>query len=714
LEDAVPYLDDISSLVNGRVVRAEGDTLIVEDLMKQPPETVEALRRVHALIERQPLYENLLVSRDRSIVSILIRAEAVIESEEEEVLTGFEEGEPSETASAPNYLSNEENVEIYDAIHQITAKYQGRGIEFYYAGTPAFVAEMQKGIEKDLGLMTPLSFLMVTLFLLILFRRVSGVVYPLLTVVLSLLSTLGIMAMIHIPFTNVSAILPMFLIVVGIGDSVHILTIFFRNYREIGDKRQALIQAVSRAGLPVLMTSVTTACGLLSFSAADVATVAHLGTVGPAGVMLAFFYTVVLLPALIAIFPMKRGKPVPKGKRPLVDRTFAAISRVTTRRPVMVTVISAIIVAAAGYSALSVRFSHNALTWFPEDSSIRMSTELLNKVNGGTVMLEVTVEAGEENALYDPDLVRRLDEAAAYISGLNVHGIQASKAWSIADVLKEINRALHEDKEEAYRTPDTRKMIAQQLVLFESSGSDDLEDVADSPLQTGRLSILAPFTDSVLYKDYIEKVGEYLAERFPDEKVTLTGHIALFMRITKNFITSMAKSYVFALLVITFLMVLMIGRLRVGLMSMFVNVAPIIVIFGVMGLHGIPLDMATILLGSIVLGLVVDDTIHFFHHFRASYEATSDVEIAVRETLLSTGRALAITSMVLCGGFFIFMTSYLSCYQRFGLLVGCAVILALAADFFLAPALLTLAHRKKPARAKIETANAAPAAALDN
>ncbi|MCP4692760.1 MAG: hypothetical protein GY859_32260, partial [Desulfobacterales bacterium] len=92
LEDAVPYLDDISSLVNGRVVRAEGDTLIVEDLMKQPPETGEALRRVHALIERQPLYENLLVSRDRTIVSILIRAEAVIESDEEEVLTGFEEG----------------------------------------------------------------------------------------------------------------------------------------------------------------------------------------------------------------------------------------------------------------------------------------------------------------------------------------------------------------------------------------------------------------------------------------------------------------------------------------------------------------------------------------------------------------------------------------------------------------------------------------------
>ncbi|MBT8358243.1 MAG: MMPL family transporter, partial [Desulfobacterales bacterium] len=247
----------------------------------------------------------------------------------------------------------------------------------------------------------------------------------------------------------------------------------------------------------------------------------------------------------------------------------------------------------------------------------------------------------------------------------------------------------------AYILPNTREMIAQELILFESSGSDDLEDVTESTYQTGRLSILAPFTDSVLYKDYVEKVQEYLSKQFPKERVTLTGHISLFVQITKNFITSMAKSYLFALLAITFLMLLMIGRVRIGLMSMVANIVPVICIFGVMGLCDIPLDMATILVGSIVLGLVVDDTIHFLHHFRRAYEETSSVELAVRETLYSTGRALLITSLVLCGGFFIYTTSFLVVNIRFGLLTGCAVLFALAADFLLVPALLSLAYKKR-------------------
>lgn len=289
----------------------------------------------------------------------------------------------------------------------------------------------------------------------------------------------------------------------------------------------------------------------------------------------------------------------------------------------------------------------------------------------------------------------RPDEAAAFVPGLKVHDIKVGKAWSIADVLKEINRALHGDRDEAYTMPNKREMIAQELILFESSGSDDLEDFTDSTYQTGRLSTLGPFTDAILYKDYVEKVKDYLDKQFFNETVTLTGHIPLFVQMIKNFITSMAKSYVFALLVITLLMMLMIGRVRIGLMSMVANVVPIIVIFGVMGGCDIPLDMSTILIGSIVLGLVVDDTIHFLHHFRRAYEETSSVEAAVRETLHSTGRALVITSLILCGGFFIYMTSYLVNNIRFGLLTGCAVLFALATDFFLVPALLSLAYGKR-------------------
>lgn len=692
LETSVPYLDEVYSLVNARIVRAEGDTLIVEELIQAPPQTETQLRKLLTRVDRYPLYDNLLISKDRRIVFILVKAQALIGLSDDDPMAGFgEEGSSPQAGAA--YLSNDQNMEINEAIHKTTAKYRDREIEFHFAGTPAFVAEIQKGILKDIGIMVPLSFGIITLFLMLLFRRLSGVVYPVITVALSLASCLGIMAMVGIPISNAIQILPTFLIVVGIGDSVHILAIFYRNFRANGDKRRAIIDAVGFAGLPVLMTSVTTAMGLLSFAWADVAIIAQLGYIAPVGVMLAFLYTIVLLPALIAIFPVKRPKSF-GDRHPLPDRIFDAIARATTAHPVLVTVVCACILTAAVWGTLSVKFSHNSLTWLPADAPIRQSTQFLDRVNGGTVMLEATIDSGLSGGMTNPELLHRIDAAAQTIPTMSVHDIRAAKVTSLGDVLKEIHRALNQDRQEFYTVPDTRELIAQELLLFESSGSDDLEEVTDSEYQISRLSILAPFKDAILYKAYVDQIETYLKQQLPGQTIRLTGHMVIFVQMIERFITSMAKSYIIALVVITLLMVLLIGRIGIGLMSMVANIAPVVCIFGLMGVNGIPLDMATILIGSIVLGLVVDDTIHFLHHFRKAYDETLDVQVAVRETLRTTGRALVITSLVLSGGFFIYTASFLNNNIRFGWLAGCAVLIALAADFFLVPALLTLAMRR--------------------
>jgi hypothetical protein len=361
----------------------------------------------------------------------------------------------------------------------------------------------------------------------------------------------------------------------------------------------------------------------------------------------------------------------------------------------LISLISGIVVAGAFIGAMSVKFSHNALAWFPEDSEIRVATRLLDKAHGGSVMIEVLIDTGEENGLHDPERLLMLETAAARIPGIQMHGIKAAKAWSLADVVKETNRALHEDRDEAYSIPDNRELIAQELILFESSGSDDLEDFADSGYRTARLSILGPFADAILYKDYVEEIQADMQELFPSATITLTGKIPLFVTIIGNLVTSLAKSYIFAIIVITLLMIFLIGRVGIGLMSMIANVTPIIGILGLMGIKRIPMDMSSIMIGSLVLGLVIDDTIHFLHHFRKAYEETGNVEEAVRTTLFTAGRAMVITSLVLSGGFFIYLAAYMESNVRYGLLGGSAVVFALVADFFLVPALLSLVYGRK-------------------
>jgi predicted RND superfamily exporter protein len=696
LETKVPYLDDITSLVNGRILRAQGDTLMVEDLMAIPPETASESDQMMTLMARYPMFDRLLISPDRSMVTILIRAVAVKPALEDDLMQGFEEGSGSENTALTTYLSNDENMQIYATITQVLNSYQNQGIQFHTAGTPVFVAEITQGIMDDLGVMVPLSIILIILFLTILFRRISGVLFPLIVVVFSLLSTLGIMALSGVAVSTIIQILPTFLIVVGIADSVHILTLFYQKLNLGNHKREAIIHAIEKAGLPVFMTSITTACGLYSFTWADVASVAQLGYMAPMGVMLAFLYTIILLPALIAIFPAKMAKHENSDKPPLMDTIFAGITHLTVRHPMLITLIATTITTASAISATTVKFSHNAMTWFPKGTPVRESTEIIDRVNGGSVMLEITIDSGRENGLQQPDRLNRMDQATQHIPSIQAHHIRAAKAWSIVDVLKEINRALNQDRDQAYVLPQTKELVAQELILFESSGSDDLEDVTDSQYRIGRISLLAPFTDSVLYKDYADKIEQYLSELFPSESVTLTGHMSLFIQITKNFIASMAKSYVIALVLITLLMFLMLGSIRTGAMSIVANITPILMVFGLMGVLSIPLDMGTILIGSIVLGLVVDDTIHFLHHFRRAFSESGDVEAAILETMFSTGRALLITSAVLCGGFFIYTLSFLSTNVRFGLLTGCAVIFALIADFFLVPALLVLVYGRNP------------------
>ena len=697
LEQTLPYLDEVTSLVNGRMLRAEGDTLITEDLMAPPPQTEAEVKRLYERIASNPLYEDLLVSEDHALALILVKPKAILDESVDDVMAGFEMEEAAGDGTAPTrYITSDQNMEIYEAINKVLEKYRGRGVDFHLAGNPVFTVELFHGILKDMGRMIPLSFMVITVFLILLFRRISGVVYPLITVFFSLVSCMGIMAIWGIPITNVIQILPTFLIVVGIGDSVHVLTIFYRNFQQSNDKRRAIIDAVAYTGLPVLMTSLTTAVGLLSFIWADIAVIAQLGYIAPVGVFLALLYSLVLLPTLIAVFPVKMKKATLSQVFSPVDSLFDRITRLTTGRPWWVVTVSGVIVALALSFALTVRFSHNAMKWLPEDSPVRIATELLEEKNSGSVMLEVLIDTGKPNGLHEPEFLSAMDQAADSILKMAVNQIQAIKVLSLVDVVKEANKALNQDDPAAYVIPDTRQMVAQELALFESSGSDDLQSLTDSTYQIGRMTILAPFADSILYKDYADQLMAFLKAKLTGASLAFTGNMALFIAVTKLFITSMAKSYVFALVVITVLMVFMVGRIKIGLMSMIANVVPLILIFGIMGIASIPLDMVSIIIGSLVLGLVVDDTMHFLHHFRRAYDQSHNVAEAVRHTLYTTGRAMVTTSLVLCGGFFIYTTAYLTCNINFGLLSGCAVIFALVADFLLVPALLTLVYDRQP------------------
>ena len=443
------------------------------------------------------------------------------------------------------------------------------------------------------------------------------------------------------------------------------------------------------------MTSITTAAGMLSFRTAAMAPVAHLGTIAPIGVMLALAYTLVLLPALLSVVPLAAARNKTRGRvGRSMTRGLVRIGDFSADHPSGVLVGAGFVVAFFAYGASLAEFSHRATDWFPQGDPIRESALLLDERLRGTMSLEVVLDTGHENGLHEPDILARIDAAARHAETIDEGALYVGKATSIVDVIKETHQALNENRTDFYRVPEDRQLIAQELLLFENSGVDDLEELVDTRFQTARLSLRAPFVDAMLYGPFIERVRRELTNVVGDDiQIEMTGFMPVLARVVTAVISSMARSYAIALLIITPLMVFLLRDLRLGMMSMIPNLIPVVVTIGMMGWLGMPIDASTMMIGAMVIGLAVDDTIHFMHKFRIYYTELGDSKLAIRATLESTGAALLFTSLVLTGGFGVFLLASMVNTQNFGFLAATGAIAAFAADLIVAPALMTLATR---------------------
>jgi predicted RND superfamily exporter protein len=460
------------------------------------------------------------------------------------------------------------------------------------------------------------------------------------------------------------------------------------------DKEDAIAFALGHSGLAIVMTCLTTAGGLVSFTAAEIAPIAHFGIFGPVGVAMALLFTAVLLPALIAVFPMSEGEQGRRAELVFSQRILVRTGDFATAHAPTITLVCAGLLCAALLGASLLRFSHDPIAWFPEDNPFRLSADILNRELTGAVFMELLVDTGRENGLQDPEILKRMEEVRSYASGVQLGDIYVGKTIGLTDVVKETHQALNENRSEYYVIPDDPLLVAQELLLFENSGSDDLEDLVDTRFSKGRMTMKVPFVDAIQYRDFIDTTTARFAEILGDDvELTVTGLMVIMGRTINAVIATMVRAYVIALAIITPLLILLIGRVRIGLVAMIPNLTPIILTLGLMGWTGIPIDAFTLLIGSIAIGLAVDDTIHFMHNFRRYFEASGDVRYAVHETLASTGQALLYTSLVLSAGFFIYMFATMHNLFYFGLLTGLTIILAFLADLILAPALMMLVAR---------------------
>lgn len=698
LRDNTPYLDDITSLINARNTYGRADELIVEDLFEDWPTDPAVFEEKRQRAYANPLFENTLLSEDRRITAIVMRTDAYSSvGVEEDALGGFDDLDaPTGEPQAPRaFLSDAENSQLVRTVERIAYAYDAPDFKVYASGSPVVADALKLSMQTNMKRFTLMGLVVIGVVLFVMFRRPTGVFLPLVVVILSVVGTLGMLPLTGRAFTLPMQILPSFLLAVGVGASVHLLSVFYRHVQNGHTPHESVVYAMGHSGLPIVMTSLTTAAGLASFSGAQVAPVADLGLIASMGILLSLFLNLTFLPAALSILPLKAKTSARAHKRHArMDGALKGIAKFSTRRAPVVLGVSAVLLLIAIAGMTQLKFSHQPFSWLPQSEPSRRAIDFIDERLKGASAIEVVVDTKKENGLYDPEILAGLDRLNADIVNLKTDYISIGKTLSLVDIVKESNRALHANDDAYYTIPKDRDLIAQELFLFENSGSDDMEDFVDSQFRKARFTAKMPWADAIHLRELDALItSKFRAALGDDVDITVTGMNALLGRTMEATIYSMSQSYMIAAVVITVMMILFLGSVSIGLVSMIPNLSPIVLTLGLMGWLGIPLDLFTMLIGSIAIGLAVDDTIHFMHNYRRYHHDTGSVEIAVRETLLGTGRAMVVTTIVLSLGFIIYLMSTLTNLINFGWLVALTIMLALLADLFLAPALMAILHK---------------------
>ncbi len=678
LYQALDHIKDVDSLINARHIYGEEDELIVEDLLEIWPEDEAQLLNLKNLVVNNPLYQRLLISDDHTMTNIILRFQL-------EVI--------DEISGEWRYLEEKDYKKVIPVIHQVIAQNPINGAKFQVAGTPIMVADLETSMLSDMQIFTGLTILLIALFLWFLFRSLLALFIPILTVLLSLLVTIAAMAWLGQPLQIPSVILPSFILAVGIGAAVHLITIYFKNLEASSDKVAGLTAAIEHTFTPMFLTSITTAAGLFSFSQTDLVPIANLGMFSSIGVMVAFLLTVTFLPACLIAFSSSSSNKNYTVKLPWINWIIQSCMTLSFLHPLKIIFVVLLILIVGIISAMQLHFSHDPMKWIPDNWPVQNATQTIDKKMGGTVAIELILDTQQPQGIYDRKFMMALDAITQEIKQIKTDVLEPGKVLSVVDMLKETEQALHANDPAAYRIPASTELIAQQLFLLEMSGADDLKRLVDDDYQKARISISAPSVDSKYYEQLMDETQAIVRKHLPDVKITATGIIPIFGTTLKEVIRATAQSYVLAFIVITIMMILLLKSFGFGLLAMLPNLSPIIIVMGLLYWVGAPLDMFTMLIGSIAIGLSVDDTVHFMYHYRDYRSQGFCNEEAIEKTLNNSGRAMLITSIVLACGFFIFTASSMNNLFYFGLFTGLTILLALLADFLLAPALLMKLHK---------------------
>jgi predicted RND superfamily exporter protein len=559
--------------------------------------------------------------------------------------------------------------------------------------------EEHETVEKETVTRILLGFVVVLICLVIFTRSLRGVAVPVLTIIGGIGSVFGYMAHLGIPADSNMMTLPVLLsMALSIGYAIHLINAFKLYFRKTGKRKEALVSAVGETGWPILFTALTTIVSLLSFLFAGIGALRWLGLTSAIAVFSVYLYVVILVPILFSF-----GKDAASSGRKeisgfaeqtgatAVDVKFKLLGEYLLKKRVTVIVIAFIITAVfiPGIFNMTVNMDYFAVMGKRIPYIARLDEMLKSKI-GSLYTYNVMVTFDAAGAFKEPAKMQSLDLLADDLGKVVLTKISGGKprVSSITEIVKEMNRTLNGDDPACYAIPDDPALLSQLLFLYEISGGRDLFDRVSEDFSTAVVTVEMAGYDGNKIVRAVSDAEAAAKNRFPGASCTVVGLAARYAELNGKVVWGELRSFAGSFLLIFLCLALVFGSFRVALIGMIPNIAPVIIAGGIMGYVHIPLDMLTMTVMPMLLGIAVDDTIHFITHIRMGLEQTGSYHASITRSFQAIGKTLGTTTVILCAMFAMYSLSPLAMLCHTGILAITGMASALLADYTLTPLLI--------------------------
>ncbi len=662
------YAYRVSSLTNYTYTQSDGDDIesnyLVDNLAQINHEKIQSIREI-ALSEKR--LTKSLITEDGKVSVILI------------------------TLNLPEDKPNTA-IKITQKVEQLRDEYQKKYPDFLIenGGSTAFNATLARAVENDLSTLLPLSYLIIFSGLFLFLRSFFSSCAIFILITLCLIATFGLFGWLSPTLTPIAGFAPSILLSIMVADSVHILTSYQHLLAEGKEKRQAILESLNINFMPVLITSITTIIGFLSLNFSASPPYRDLGNMVAFGVLIAFVFSLVLLPSLMTVLPIKNKRH---------SRQFGFFDRfyqwVFNARKKLIIFMSVFTIGLIGFIPNN-KLSDNWATYFDNSFELIRLVQRLDGYLTGINALEYSLKPKQDYRIFSPDYMQQVDKFQHWFEQQN----KVVNVNSFTELMKDLNQVMNSDDPNYYSIPKSSELAAQYLLFYELGLPTglDLTHLVNIHQTATRftVSVTSSGSDELLAID--QKAQNWLKQNAPAiQLVPATGLGVVFAHIAQRNMSGLLFGTFIALIAISFVLALVLKSIKYGLISLIPNLIPAALAYGLWGIIFGYVDISLSIVACCTLGIVVDDTVHFLHKYIRAKKQGKNTNQALKETFNRVGIALVTTSVVLASGFLILTASPMNTSAAIGLLMAITLIFALIVDFLLLPPLLLYLDKKKSA-----------------